>query len=103
MLFTTYLVLSLFIVSRLGSLFLLNELRMDTFSCASVCMCVSLFACSILSYHVVYVCVFLTAAFLPLSGKLPVKYMSPESLTTKKFSEASDVWSFGVFMWELMR
>ena len=40
---------------------------------------------------------------LDKAGKLPVKYMSVESLTSKRFSIASDVWAFGVYIWELMR
>ncbi len=39
---------------------------------------------------------------LDKAGKLPVKYMSIESLTLKRFSAASDVWAFGVFLWELL-
>lgn len=39
---------------------------------------------------------------LDKAGRLPVKYMAVETLTSKRFSVASDVWAFGVFMWEVM-
>eukprot|EP00800_Vazella_pourtalesii_P016140 TRINITY_DN453_c0_g1_i2.p1 TRINITY_DN453_c0_g1~~TRINITY_DN453_c0_g1_i2.p1 ORF type:complete len:976 (+),score=243.96 TRINITY_DN453_c0_g1_i2:347-3274(+) len=35
-------------------------------------------------------------------GKIPVRWTAPEAILYRKFNTASDVWSFGVLMWEVM-
>ena len=33
---------------------------------------------------------------------LPVKWMAPECLESKTFSNASDIWALGIVLWEIM-
>ncbi|XP_069775130.1 ephrin type-A receptor 8 isoform X3 [Narcine bancroftii] len=41
------------------------------------------------------------AAYTTTGGKIPIRWTSPEAITYRKFSSASDVWSYGVVMWEV--
>nr|KAG5691375.1 hypothetical protein BaRGS_008107 [Batillaria attramentaria] len=41
-------------------------------------------------------------AYTTKGGKIPVRWTAPEAIAYRKFTSASDVWSFGVVMWEVM-
>ncbi|MGH0115128.1 UNVERIFIED_CONTAM: hypothetical protein FKN15_070648, partial [Acipenser sinensis] len=36
-----------------------------------------------------------------LGSKIPIRWTAPESIQYRKFTSASDVWSFGIVMWEV--
>uniref|UniRef100_H2VD29 receptor protein-tyrosine kinase n=1 Tax=Takifugu rubripes TaxID=31033 RepID=H2VD29_TAKRU len=37
-----------------------------------------------------------------LGGKIPVRWTAPEGIAYRKFTSASDVWSYGIVTWEVM-
>lgn len=41
-------------------------------------------------------------AYTTRGGKIPVRWTAPEAIAFRKFTSASDVWSFGIVAWEVM-
>lgn len=39
---------------------------------------------------------------VPQGGKIPIRWTAPEAIQYRKFTSASDVWSYGIVMWEVM-
>lgn len=35
-------------------------------------------------------------------GKIPIRWTAPEAIAFRKFTSASDAWSYGIVMWEVM-
>lgn len=42
------------------------------------------------------------AAYTTRGGKIPIRWTAPEAITYRKFTSASDVWSYGIVMWEVI-
>nr|XP_036857608.1 ephrin type-A receptor 6 isoform X2 [Manis javanica] len=42
------------------------------------------------------------AAYTTTGGKIPIRWTAPEAIAYRKFSPASDAWSYGIVMWEVM-
>lgn len=43
-----------------------------------------------------------SSVLLHQGSKVPVRWTAPEAFQHRKFSSASDAWSFGILMWEVM-
>lgn len=43
-----------------------------------------------------------TGAYTTRGGKIPVRWTALEAIAFRKFTSASDVWSFGIVCWEVM-
>jgi serine/threonine protein kinase len=43
-----------------------------------------------------------TCEYTTKGGKIPIRWTAPEACTYRKYSCASDVWSFGVLAWEVL-
>ncbi|XP_028650233.1 ephrin type-A receptor 4 [Erpetoichthys calabaricus] len=42
------------------------------------------------------------AAYTTRGGKIPIRWTAPEAIAYRKFTSSSDVWSYGIVMWEVM-
>ncbi|KAB5533113.1 hypothetical protein PHYPO_G00128040 [Pangasianodon hypophthalmus] len=42
------------------------------------------------------------AVYTTRGGKIPIRWTAPEAIAYRKFTSASDVWSYGITMWEVI-
>uniref|UniRef100_A0A674CYC2 receptor protein-tyrosine kinase n=1 Tax=Salmo trutta TaxID=8032 RepID=A0A674CYC2_SALTR len=42
------------------------------------------------------------AAYTTRGGKIPIRWTAPEAISYRKFTSASDAWSYGIVLWEVM-
>lgn len=42
------------------------------------------------------------ATYTTSGGKIPIRWTAPEAISYRKFTSSSDVWSYGIVMWEVM-
>ncbi|XP_077947518.1 ephrin type-A receptor 3 isoform X8 [Gasterosteus aculeatus] len=42
------------------------------------------------------------AAYTTRGGKIPIRWTAPEAIAYRKFTSASDAWSYGIVLWEVM-
>lgn len=60
--------------------------------CVWLCVCAPSLQYFMLTYSFAY----------PQGGKIPIRWTAPEAIAYRKFTSASDVWSYGIVMWEVM-
>lgn len=56
---------------------------------------------SFYSVLLTFLIIIVGSVVLPLQARLPVKWMAPESIFNCVYTFESDVWSYGIFLWEL--
>lgn len=43
-----------------------------------------------------------SCCYVTRGGKIPVRWTAPEAMLLRKFTTSSDIWSFGIVMWEVL-